>query len=65
MVLKTRPKCLTCGKAWSKPLVIQKDDLRRELTDIARDGGKQCEQCLSETVQLFPRMALPTQAYLQ
>jgi hypothetical protein len=65
MVLKTRPKCQDCGRAWSKPLVIQKADLKHELTDIARDGGKQCEQCLSETVQLFPRMALHSQAYLQ
>ncbi len=65
MVMKTRPQCQHCGKAWSKPLVIQKADLKRELAAIARDGGKQCQQCIAETVQLFPRLALHSQAYLQ
>ena len=65
MVMKTRPKCQFCGKAWSKPLAIQKEDLRQELTAIARDGGKQCQECVAETTQFWPRIALHSQAYLQ
>lgn len=65
MVMKTRPLCQDCGKVWSKPLVIKKADLKRELTDIARDGGKQCQECVAETTQFWPRIALHSQAYLQ
>ena len=65
MVMKTRPLCQDCGRIWSMPLAIQKDELRHELTAIARDGGKQCQECVAETTQFWPRIALHTQAYLQ
>ena len=65
MVMKTRPLCQDCGRIWSMPLIIQKEDLRHELTAIARDGGKQCEKCVAETTQFWPRIALHSQAYLQ
>ncbi len=65
MTIKTRPLCPYCGKRWTVPLEIPEFMLRQTLAFIRRNGGLSCGECEERLTQLWARIVMPAQTYIQ
>ena len=65
MTILTRPKCPRCGQRWTEPLEIPEEMLRSTMKTIAKNGGLHCDDCINEVNQLWSRVVIQAQTYLQ